>query len=141
MVTMGRLGDIYGRRCMLYIGVFIFALAVFMSVTGFGMAVGPVLGGLIFEELDRRSLTSALAQPHIALSGHDQDLVRSLLSDPSQALQVLGRLTAGSEAEILPNFKDSFMTGYGGAMAYLLVTCALGAVLVPLIARKTAPAA
>ena len=94
MVTMGRLGDIYGRRRVLYTGVIVFALAsllagpadspqfliacrfaqgiagaimltcavglvtqhfpeneqgralaVFMSVTGFGMAVGPVLGG------------------------------------------------------------------------------------------------
>ena len=116
-------------------------IGVLYSIWNFGSSVGLAIGGLIFEELDRRSLTSALAQQHIALSGHDQDLVRSLLSDPSQALQVLGRLTAGREAEILPIFKDSFMAGYGGAMVYLLVTCALGAVLVSLIARKAAPAA
>ena len=100
MVMMGRLGDIYARRRMLYIGVIVFALAsflagtandpqfliacrfaqgiagaivltcavglvnhhfpedeqgralaVFMSVTGFGMALGPVLGGLFLSTL------------------------------------------------------------------------------------------
>ena len=114
-------------------------IGVLYSIWNFGSCVGLAIGGMIFEELDRRSLTSALAQRHITLSGPDQDLVRSLLSDPGQALQVLGKLTAGLEAEILPIFKDSFMTGYSGAMVYLLVTCALGAVLVPLIARKAAP--
>jgi hypothetical protein len=42
---------------------------------------------------------------------------------------------------LLPMFKHAFMVGYSGAMAYLLITCALGAVLVPLIARKDVPAA
>jgi EmrB/QacA subfamily drug resistance transporter len=116
-------------------------IGVLYSIWNFGSSVGLAIGGLIFEELDRRSLTAALAQHHIVLSGQDQDLVRSLLSDPSQVLQVLGKLTAGLEAEILPIFKHSFMVGYSGAMTYLLVTCALGAVLVPLIARKAVPAA
>lgn len=116
-------------------------IGVLYSIWNFGSSVGLAIGGLIFEELDRRSLTSALAQRHIVLSGQDQDLVRSLLSDPSQALHVLGKLTSGLEAEILPIFKHSFMVGYSGAMAYLLIICAFGAVLVPLIARKAAPAA
>ncbi len=116
-------------------------IGVLYSVWNFGSCVGLAVGGLIFEELDHRSLTSALAQQDIVLNGQEQDLVKSVLSDPSQALQVLGKLTAGLEAEILPLFKDSFMVGYSGAMAYLFVTCALGAVLVPLIARRAAPAA
>jgi len=115
-------------------------IGVLYSIWNFGSSVGLAIGGLIFEELDRRSLTSALAEQHIVLSGQYQDLVRSLLSDPSQALQVLGKLTGGLEAQILPIFKHSFMVGYSGAMAYLLITCTLGAVLVPLIARKAAPA-
>jgi MFS family permease len=116
-------------------------IGVLYSIWNFGSSLGLAIGGLIFEELDRRSLTSTLAQRHITLSGPDQDLVRSLLSDPSQALKVLGKLTGGLEAEILPIFRHSLMTGYSGAMVYLLVTCTLGAVLVPFIARKTAPAA
>ena len=103
MVTMGRLGDIYGRRRVFYIGVIVFALAsflagtagdpqfliacrflqgiagrddgdvgpalvthhfpksergralaVFMSVTGFGLAIGPVLGGFFLSALSWR---------------------------------------------------------------------------------------
>ena len=103
MVTMGRLGDIYGRRRVFYTGVIVFAiasflagtagnaefliacrfaqgvagavvltcavalvnhhfptaeqgraLAVFMSITGCGMAVGPVLGGLFMSTLSWR---------------------------------------------------------------------------------------
>jgi hypothetical protein len=94
------------------------------------------VGGLIFEELDRRTLTNALAQDNIVLGADHQHLVRTLLSDPSQALQVLGTLTSGLETKILPMFKDSFMAEYGGAMWYLLATCAIGAVLVPLISRS-----
>jgi EmrB/QacA subfamily drug resistance transporter len=111
-------------------------IGVLYSIWNFGSCVGLSIGGLIFEELDRRTLTRALAERHIALGGQDQDLVRSLLSDPSQALDVLGRVGAGLEAEILPLFKHSFIVGYSGAMVYLLVTCALGAVLVPLIVRR-----
>ncbi len=105
------------------------------SIWNFGSSVGLAIGGLIFEELDRRSLASALVRENITLAGKDQDLVRSLLSDPSQAQHMLGTLAPGLETRILPIFKDSFMAGYSGAMWYLLVTCAIGAVLVPLIAR------
>ncbi len=103
MVTMGRVGDIFGRRRVLYIGVVVFgvasalagfapspeflvacrwlqgfagaitfacaaslltfafpqeeqgrALGVFMSITAFGMAIGPVLGGLFLSFLSWR---------------------------------------------------------------------------------------
>jgi predicted MFS family arabinose efflux permease len=111
------------------------AIGVLYSIWNFDSSVGLAVGGLIFEELDRRALTSALAGENIALSEKNQELVRSLLSDPSQAQQVLGALAPGLEAKILPIFRDSFMAGYSGAMAYLLITCVLGAVLVPLIAR------
>ena len=112
------------------------AIGVLYSIWNFGSSVGLAFGGLIFEELDGRTLNNALARENIALTGTHQELVRSLLSDPSQARQVLGELTPGLEAKVLPIFRDSFMAGYGGAMWYLLITCALGAILVPLIARN-----
>jgi EmrB/QacA subfamily drug resistance transporter len=111
-------------------------IGVLYSIWNFGSSVGLAVGGLIFEELDRRTLTNALAQDNIVLGADHQHLVRTLLSDPSQALQMLGTLTPGLETKILPMFKDSFMAGYGGAMWYLLATCAIGAVLVPLISRS-----
>jgi EmrB/QacA subfamily drug resistance transporter len=111
-------------------------IGILYSIWNFGSCVGLAVGGLIFEELDRRALTSALARENITLTGQDQELVRSLLSDPSQAQRVLHGLAPGLEAHILPIFRDSFMAGYSGAMWYLLLTCALGTVLVPLIARN-----
>lgn len=112
------------------------AIGVLYSVWNFGSSVGLAVGGLIFEELDRAHLNAAMLRENITLSHGDQELVRSVLSDPSQAQAILGKLTPGLEAKILPIFKDAFMAGYGGAMVYLLVTCALGAILVPLIARR-----
>ncbi len=112
-------------------------IGVLYSIWNFGSSVGLAVGGLLFETLDRQTLTASLAQEKIALAAKDQDLVRSLLSDPSQAHHALAELAPGLEAKVLPIFRDSFMAGYGGAMGYLLVTCAIGAVLVPLIARRS----
>jgi EmrB/QacA subfamily drug resistance transporter len=111
-------------------------IGILYSIWNFGSSVGLAVGGLIFEELDRRTLTDALARENITLAGEHQELVRSLLSDPSQARQVLHGLAPGLEAHILPIFRDSFMAGYRGAMWYLLLICILGTVLVPLIARN-----
>ena len=101
-----------------------------------GSNIGLAVGGLIFEEVDRAHLLAALAREKIALTPKDQELVRSLLSDPSQAKELLGQLTPGLEAKILPLFQEAFMAGYSGAMVYLAVTCALAAILFPLIARR-----
>ncbi|MEX3012023.1 MFS transporter [Hoeflea sp. TYP-13] len=117
------------------------AIGMLYTVWNFGSSVSLAVGGLIFEELDKRSLTNSIAQENITLSAKDQELVRSVLSDPSQAQKILGELTPGLEDKLLPIFRDSFMDGYGGAMWYLLATCALGAILVPLIAGKSRPAA
>lgn len=106
------------------------------SIWNVGSSVGLSVAGLIFEELDEQSLTRALARESIALSADERHLVRTVLSDPSQAQEILGRLGPDLEAKILPIFRDSFMAGYSGAMGYLLVTCALGTILVPLVARR-----
>jgi hypothetical protein len=47
-----------------------------------GSPPGLAVGGLIFEALDRRSLTDTLVSENITLTAKDQELVRSLLSDP-----------------------------------------------------------
>lgn len=117
------------------------AVGALYSVWNFGSSIGLAVGGLIFEELDRASMNAALVRENITLTAKDQELVRSLLSDPSQAHSLLGQLIPGLEAKVLPMFQDAFMAGYSGAMGYLLVTCALGAILVPLIARRAQPAA
>jgi EmrB/QacA subfamily drug resistance transporter len=117
------------------------AIGVLYTIWNFGSCVGLAVGGLVFEELDKRSFTSAMLRENIALPAKDQDLVRSVLSDPSQAQQLLGKLAPGQEAKLMLIFRDSFMTGYSGAMWYLVITCALGAILMLLILRKAEPTA
>lgn len=112
------------------------AIGVLYSIWNFGSSVGLAVGGLIFEELDRRSLTSALTRVSVTLAVEDRELVHSLLSDPSQVHQLLSKLAPGLETRILPMFKDSFMAGYSGAMWYLFITCSVCAILAPLIARN-----
>lgn len=112
-------------------------IGVLYSIWNFGSSVGLAVGGLLLETLDRRTLTASLAKEKITMAVKDRDLVRSLLSDPSQAHQALAKLTPGLEAKVVPIFQDSFMAGYSAAMWYLLITCALGAVLVPLISRRS----
>ena len=116
-------------------GVAIAALWTFWNV---GSCVAMAIGGLIFEYRDRVSLDAAIARDGIALSGKDAELVRSLLSDPSGAHDVLSKLAPGTEAQVLPHFQDAFMAGYAGAMSYLLVACLLGTALVYLIGMRRA---
>ncbi|MCT8970476.1 MFS transporter [Microbaculum marinisediminis] len=110
-------------------------IGVLYSIWNVGSSLALAIGGLIFEVLDKASLDAALAAEAITLTDADRHVVASLLSDPSQATTALGALTPGLEEKILPLFRDAFMAGYHGAMWYLLITCAVGAVLVPLIAR------
>jgi MFS family permease len=108
-------------------GIAIAALGTFWNV---GSCIAMAIGGLLFEYRDRASLDAAIARDNIALSHADAELVRSLLSDPSRAHDVLSKLAPGAEAKILPHFQEAFMAGYAGAIWYLLITCVLGSVLV-----------
>ncbi|MCP4319230.1 MAG: MFS transporter [Hyphomicrobiales bacterium] len=113
------------------------AIGMLYTVWNFGSSVGLAIGGLIFEQVDKNSFMQAIARENIKLGDKDQELVRSVLSDPSQAQKILDKLSPDLADKLMPIFKNSFMDGYSGAMWYLLVTCALGAILVPLIAGKT----
>jgi len=93
-----------------------------LPISGLVVIVPPLIGSLV----DRVGPV-----PFLAIG----QLVHSVLSDPSQAIQLLGRLTPGLEHENLPLFREAFTAGYGGAMWYLLITCAIGAAFVPLLAR------
>ena len=108
-------------------------IGVLYSVWNVGSGVGLAIAGTVFEILEKRALDASLAANGVSITGQDRHLVHSLLSDPSQARTALSSVSPGLEDKILPLFQDAFMTGYGGAMWYLLVTCATGAVLVAVI--------
>ncbi len=111
------------------------AIGVLYTVWNIGSSIGLAVGGLILEERDKASLDAGLAQLNITLDAKDQDLVRSVLSDPSQANNLLGELAPGLEDKILPLFKDAFMAGYSGAMWFLFVFCLVCSIAFAAIVR------
>jgi len=112
------------------------AIGMLYTIWNIGAGIGLAVGGAIFKHLDKNSILAALARENVTISAADLKLVRSLVSDPSQAQQLLSRVAPGLEDKLMSIFKQSFMSGYSGAMWYLLVTCALGALLGPLIAGR-----
>ncbi len=114
-------------------GLAIGALWTFWNV---GSCVAMAIGGMIFEYRDQATLSAAIARDHIPLSTADAELVRSLMSDPSKAHDVLSKLPPATESKVLPHFQEAFAAGYAGAMWYLLITCALGTVLVFFISLR-----
>lgn len=113
------------------------ALGMLYTIWNIGASFGLAIGGAIFEHLDRQTLTASIARENITLAAGDQKLVSSVLSDPSQAQELLSKLAPGLDAKLMSLFKGSFMAGYSGAMSYLLVTCVIGTLLGPMIWRKT----
>jgi hypothetical protein len=116
-----------------------FVIGMLYTVWNLGSSVGLAVGGLIFEERDKASLDTALAGLDVTLDAKDQDLIRSVLSDPSQVKKLLSELTPGLEDKVLPLFRDAFMAGYSGAMWFLFAVCLACAVLFALIVRRAKP--
>ena len=58
---------------------------------------------------------------NVHLSENQQHLIRSLLSEPDHAKDILSQFTSAEAHEILPLFKNAFMQGYSSAM--LLLFC------------------
>ena len=118
-----------------------FAIGMLYTVWNVGSSIGLAIGGLILEERNRTSLNSALAGLNVTLDAGEQDVIRSVLSDPSQANKLLGELTPGLEEKVLPLFRDAFMAGYSAAMWFLFAVCLVCAVLfVGIVRRSSSPA-
>ncbi|MEM7445722.1 MAG: MFS transporter [Pseudomonadota bacterium] len=101
------------------------AVGTMWTVLNIAKTLTVAIGGLILTTTDHARLEASLAAANITLSDHQQHIIRSLLSDPSQAQQVLGELPADLDTEIAPLFHESFMAGYSGAMWFMAAVCAL----------------
>jgi len=120
------------------------AIGTMWTVLNIAKTLTVSIGGLILTTTDHARLDASLAAANITLSDHQQHIIRSLLSDPSQAQQILGDLPANLDTEITPLFHDSFMAGYSGAMWFMAAVCAfsfLGVVLLSLRVRAAERAA
>jgi len=85
-----------------------------------GGSVGLAVAGVIFRHEERVSLVNGLALSDIHLTEDQQDLIRSLLSDPDHSKQTLSQFTTSIADKILPIFENAFIKGYSSAFVFLL---------------------
>lgn len=100
-----------------------------------GGSIGLAVAGSIFRHRERETLQSGLASLNIHLTGHQEDLIRGLLSDPDPAKQVLNQFTTSAADTVLPIFRNSFMNGYTSAFWFLLGLSIAAFILIVLIMK------
>jgi hypothetical protein len=112
------------------------AIGTMWTVWNIASALTLSIGGLILTTTDHARLSASLAEANITLTHDQQHVIRSLLSDPSQAQQALGELPANLDTQITPMFHDSFMAGYSGAMWFMAAVCAFSFIGVVLLSFR-----
>jgi EmrB/QacA subfamily drug resistance transporter len=85
-----------------------------------GGSIGLAIGGTIFRHAERTSLITGLAASGIHLTQNQQDLIRSLLSDPEEAARIVGEFPSSIAESVWPLFRNAFMHGYSWAFLFLL---------------------
>jgi EmrB/QacA subfamily drug resistance transporter len=101
----------------------------------FGGAIGLAIAGIIFRNLERASLDSALTTSGVKLTEEQRDLVNSLLSDPDKSKHILSQFTDATADMILPIFEHSFMKGYSGAFIFMLCLSVVSFIIIALIMK------
>jgi len=101
----------------------------FTTVQEIGGSLGLAITGTIFRYIDAVSLNQILQSSNVSLSISQQQEVKSLLSDPENAKQIISTLgEKTSSLEILTFFQQSFMKGFSHAIWFLF--CLVVAVLI-----------
>ncbi len=85
-----------------------------------GGSIGLAIAGTIFRHAERTSLLNGLARAEVHLTEKQQDLTRSLLSDPNEALRIIGEFPSPMAESIWSLFRNAFMHGYSCAFLFLL---------------------
>lgn len=120
------------------------ALGALWTVWNIANSLALSVGGIITNTVDHERLAASLTAANITLTDQQQHIIRSLLSDPSQAQQLLGELPANLATEVAPLFRQSFMDGYSNAMLFMAALSAVtfvGVVLLSFRVRAAARAA
>ena len=100
-----------------------------------GGSIGLAVAGVIFRLEERLSMESGLSSAGVELTGQQQDLIRTILSDPERARHVLSQFTDAMSGRILPVFENAFMKGYSSAFIFLLCLTAGAFILIALIMK------
>ena len=90
------------------------------TVQNLGGSIGLAIAGTIFRHAERTSLMNGLAASDIRLTQDQQDLIRSLLSDSSEAKRIIGEFPSGIAESLWPLFRNAFLHGYSCAFLFLL---------------------
>ena len=97
------------------------SIGILWTIQNAGGAIGLAITGALFRYQDRVSLMHYLSAAHINLSQPQRELVRSLLSEPEHAKQILSQFGIAGAERILPLFTKAFLYGYASAMLLLLL--------------------
>jgi EmrB/QacA subfamily drug resistance transporter len=90
------------------------------SIQNIGGALALAFAGSIFRLREHTQLAVSLQEQKVSLSQHQTSLVHSLLSNPDGIKQVLSHLSPAQHEAVLTVFKDSFMSGFGVSMWFLV---------------------
>jgi EmrB/QacA subfamily drug resistance transporter len=85
-----------------------------------GGSIGLAIVGTIFRHAERNSLMNGLARADVHLTQEQQNLIRSLLSDPNEAKRIVGEFPSTIAETVWPLFRSAFMHGYTWAFLFLL---------------------
>jgi EmrB/QacA subfamily drug resistance transporter len=90
------------------------------TIQNLGGSIGLAIAGTIFRHAERTSLMNGLAASNIQLTRDQQDLIRSLLSDSSEAKRIIGEFPSAIAESLWPLFRNAFIHGYSSAFLFLL---------------------
>jgi EmrB/QacA subfamily drug resistance transporter len=105
------------------------------TLQNLGGSLGLAFAGVIFRRREKDSLESGLTGAGIELSPEQQDLIRTMLSDPETARHVLSQFTDAMAGRILPLFESAFMKGYSAAFVFLLCLSAAAFLVIALVMK------
>ena len=100
--------------------------------------LGLAIAGIVFRHNERVSLSNSLTLSDVHLTQQQQDIIRSLLSDPNHAKSILGELPIPIAAKVWPMFENAFMRGYSFAFAFLLGLSLVAFIVVAVMMKNIA---
>ena len=109
------------------------ASAAMITIRNFGSALGLAITIALFRYHDKLSLHKNLNTFNVHLSERDHHLIRSLLSDPRQALETLNQLGVSTAHKIFPLFINAFMHGFRIGMIVLLIASIIITIIVAIL--------
>ncbi|MFT6836168.1 MAG: fucose permease, partial [Francisellaceae bacterium] len=105
------------------VGSSIGTIATTWNVAG---AMSIAIGSVLFNSNEKIAMHQALVKHNVSLTADQHSLISTMLSDPTRAYQLLDQFSLFKAQEIMPYFKNSFLTGFHVAVWFSVGVLALG---------------